>query len=203
MVTELVFTSGIWLMQIAPGSNVKSETSDPREPSGQLLWKELPYETRAVLTGKLAGLWGAPSDQEAFESLSEDKQQALLLTVNRLVAKNLWDAVKRINNVYGQNGVGIDFTAWPFLENALSRRRDFTRRFAKRRSVKGGFYETGRREAVLHFLYQEGNPRGWHVHFDLYSPVQCFSSILRHIRYEYVGKLTPDWRMIRKSLNRD
>jgi hypothetical protein len=162
-----------------------------------LRWRDLTAETRDSLAGKLKGLWGASSDEVAFNALSPDKQQALLLLMNRLISKDLWNHVRRIENAYGLHGVGIDFSAWPGIESALSRRRDFTRRFAKRKTVSGGFYEKGREEAVLHFLYQ-GEPRLWHVHFDLYSPIESVGSALRHLRHEYIGNLTPDWRMIRK-----
>jgi hypothetical protein len=151
-----------------------------------------------LFTGKLNQLWGATSDAEAFDNLNLDKQQALFLLAKRLNAKDLWDAVKAIENVYGTGGVGMDFVAWPYLESTLARRRDFTRLFAKRRSVDGGFYEKGRAEAILHFLYQ-GSPRLWHVHFDLYSPVYSVQSAMNHIRYEYFGKATPDWQMIERS----
>ena len=53
--------------------------SAPR--SLQLTWTDLRYDVREALTGKLMGLYGAPSDPEAFEALTEDKQQALLLLV--------------------------------------------------------------------------------------------------------------------------
>jgi hypothetical protein len=166
-----------------------------------LRWRDLSAGTRESLAGKLKGLWGASTDEEAFNALSADKQQALLLLMNKLISKNLWDHVRRIENAYGLYGVGIDFIAWPGIESALSRRHDFTRRFAKRKTVSGGFYEKGRKEAALHFLYQ-GEPRLWHVHFDLYSPVESISSALRHLRHEYIGKLTPDWLMIRNALKR-
>lgn len=146
--------------------------------------------------GRLAGLWGAPDDESAFNSLSLDKQQALLLLARRLDAKDLWHAVKRVQNVYGDGGVGLNFVAWPYLENTLSRRDDFTRRFAKRKNVRGGFYEKGRRNAALHFLYHDGSPLRWHVHFDLYNPVFSPITALRHMRHEYFGKLRPNWRMI-------
>jgi hypothetical protein len=55
----------------------------------------------------------------------------------------------------------------------------------------------------LHFLYQEGTPRTWYVHFDLYSPVHSVGSALKHLRHEFIGKVTPDWRMISKCLNDD
>lgn len=155
---------------------------------------------RHSLSGKLAGLWDAPDDQTAFNLLAEDKQQALLLLTRRLGAKDLWNAVRRIKNVYGNGGVGIDFEAWPFLESALSRRADFTRSFAKRKTVAGGFYEKGRRTAVLHFLYHDTTPRLWHVHFDLYSPVSSLQSAVRHLRHEYFGRLRPDWQIIAAAL---
>lgn len=48
------------------------------------LWQELPYHVREALTGKLSGLWGAASDEAAFNNFPEDKQQALLIVVSRL-----------------------------------------------------------------------------------------------------------------------
>jgi hypothetical protein len=167
---------------------------------GRLRWGDLPVDTRDALTGKLSGLWGAPSDQEAFDSLTEDKQQALLLLLNRLQAKALWHVVKKIDNAYGEGGVGMGFTAWPLIESTLSRRKDFTRRFANHNDTKGGFYEKGRAEAVLHFLFQEEDPRKWYVHFDLYSPVYSPRSAARHLRYELVGRICPDWKIIRQRL---
>jgi hypothetical protein len=161
-----------------------------------LRWNELPSETRNNLRGKLRGLWNAPDDERAFNDLSLDKQQALMLLERHLSSKDLWQAVRRIHNIYGSGGVGIDFEAWPYLESRLSQRKDFTRRFAKRKSVRGGFYERGRRNAVLHFLSHEGNPPRWHVHFDLYNPVFSPMNFLRHLRHEHFGTLRPDWRLI-------
>jgi hypothetical protein len=168
--------------------------------SHQLRWRELTVEARDALTGKLMGLWGAVSDEAAFESLTEDKQQALLLVLGRMQAKNLWHLVRSIDNVYGEGGVGIGFTAWPFMQSTLSRRKDFTRRFANHKDTSGGFYEKGRAEVVLHFLFQEGSPRKWFVHFDLYSPVHSLGSAGKHIRYEFLGKMCPDWKMIKDYL---
>jgi hypothetical protein len=173
--------------------------SEP-DVDGPLRWCELRTDVCQALTGKLVGLWDAPSDEYAFDSLSIDKQQALILMLHRLDAKTLWQAVKRIDNVYGEGGVGIGFTAWPFIESTLSRRRDFTRLFANHKDTSGGFYEKGRAQAVLHFLYQKGDPRKWYVHFDLYSPVHSLSSALRHFRHEFLGKVKPDWRIIRQHL---
>jgi hypothetical protein len=166
--------------------------------SPQLSWRELPSETRDALTGKLVGLWGAASDEAAFDSLSEDKREALLLILSRMLAKDLWHLVKSIDNVYGEGGVGMGFAAWPLIQSTLSRRKDFTRRFANHKDTSGGFYEKGRAEAVLHFLFQEGSPRKWYVHFDMYSPVHSLGSAGKHLRHEFLGKLCPDWKMIKQ-----
>jgi hypothetical protein len=168
--------------------------------SHQLRWRELSATVRDALTGKLVGLWGASSDEGAFDSLSEDKQQALLLVFNRMQAKHLWHLVRSIDNVYGEGGVGIGFAAWPAIQSTLARRKDFTRRFANHKDTSGGFYEKGRADAVLHFLFQEGNPRKWFVHFDLYSPIHSFGSVRKHFRHEFLGKICPDWKMIKQCL---
>ena len=178
-----------------------NEADAVQTTNGEPVWATLPPKTRELLRGKLAGLWGAPTDEAAFDSWALDKKQALLLLLERLCAKDLWSLVKRIKNVYGEGGVGIEFEAWPKIKFTLSQRRDFTRRFANHKDMSGGFYEQDRGTAVLHFLYQEGEPRRWYVHFDLYSPVHSARSALQHLRYEYLGKLTPDWRTIAKHLN--
>lgn len=169
--------------------------------SHQLRWRELTAGARDALTGKLMGLWGAVSDEAAFDSLTEDKQQALLLILSRMQAKDLWHLVRSIDNVYGEGGVGIGFTAWPFMQSTLKRRKDFTRRFANHKDTSGGYYEKGRSQVVLHFLFQEGSPRKWFVHFDLYSPVHSLGSAGKHLRYEFLGKMCPDWQMIKQYLD--
>ena len=166
----------------------------------QILWQDLAPATREALTGKLCGLWGADSDETAFNACPVDKQQALLIIAARLQEKGLWQLVKRIDNVYGVGGVGIAFSAWPMIESTLKGRSDFTRLFANHHDTEGGFYERGRPEAVLHFLFIEGEPRKWYVHFDWYSPVHSPASAFKHLRYEYYGKLTPDWKIIGKIL---
>jgi len=172
------------------------------EPGGMRLgWSNLALDTRELLSGKLAGLWQSPTDAAAFDSWPTDKQHAMLLILGRLHAKHLWHLVKQVTNVYGEGGVGISFLAWPSIESTLSRRRDFTRRFANHRGTSGGFYEKGRSDGVLHFLFQEGDPRQWSVHFDRYSPVHSPLSIFKHLRHEFVGGLKPDWRTIAKCLN--
>lgn len=167
-----------------------------------LKWDDLPTAKRELLQGKLAGLWGQATDAAAFESWPIDKQQALILLLDRMQTKGLWHLVKRITNVYGEGGVGLQFEAWPMIESTLRRRRDFTRLMANHNDTTGGFYEKERGEAILHFLFQEGDPRTWYVHFDLYSPVHSAGSALKHFRHEFVGKIKPDWQMIAKHLIR-
>ena len=169
---------------------------------GSLTWADLPAATRDLLTGRLAGLWGAPTDAAAFDSWPLDKKQGLLLLLKRLHTKGLWRLVKKVTNVYGEGGVGLQFEAWPIIESTLSRRRDFTRILASHKGTSGGFYERQRGKAILHFLFKEGEPRTWYVHFDLYSPVHSLGSALKHLFYEAMGKVKPDWRMISKSLDR-
>lgn len=166
-----------------------------------LLWQDLAGDVREALAGKLSGLWGAVDDAAAFDGLAVDKQQTLLILVSRLRTKNLWQVIKKIDNVYGEGGVGISFSAWPFVKSTLSARRDFTRLMANHKDTTGGFYEKGRADAVLHFLYKEGAPQKWYVHFDLYSPVHSPASALKHLRHEFIGKVTPDWSMIKDRLN--
>jgi hypothetical protein len=167
-----------------------------------LKWEDLPAAKRELLQGKLAGLWDQPTDAAAFESWPVDKQQALILLMDRLQTKGLWHLVKRITNVYGEGGVGLRFEAWPMIESTLMRRPDFTRLMANHNDTTGGFYEKNRGEAILHFLFQEGDPRTWYVHFDLYSPVHSPGSAFRHLRHEFLGKIKPDWQMIAKHLIR-
>jgi hypothetical protein len=165
------------------------------------LWKDLSDDLKEALTGKLAGLWGAACDEEAFNSCAVDKQQTLLIMAARLQAKNLWHVIRKIDNVYGEGGVGLAFSAWPVVESTLRARKDFTRFLANHNDTTAGFYEKGRGDAVLHFLFVEGTPRKWYVHFDLYSPVHSPLSALKHLRYEFIGKMTPDWRMIQQCLS--
>ncbi len=166
-----------------------------------ILWQGLPGDVREALAGKLSGLWGAVDDEAAFNGLTVDKQQTLLILFSRLRSKNLWQVIKKIDNVYGEGGVGISFSAWPFVKSTLSARKDFTRLMANHQDTTRGYYEKGRGDAVLHFLYIEGEPQKWYVHFDLFSPVHSPVSALRHLRHEFIGKITPDWLMIKDRLN--
>lgn len=180
--------------------NANLEASESASDVSQLRWSDLPADIREALTDKLAGLWGSSGDAEAFNSLSIDKQQALLLILFRLRQKALWHLVRHITNLYGEDGVGIEFAPWPGLESTLERRKDFTRRFAKHRDTTGGFYEKDRSEVALHFLYVDQTPPKWYVHFDLYSPVHSASSAIKHFRLEYFRKVRPNWRVIQQRL---
>jgi len=81
-----------------------------------LTWRTLSSETRELLSGRLVGIWGAASDEAAFDSWPLDKKQALLLLAERLNEKGLWQLVKQVTNVYGEGGVGIQFIAWAMIE---------------------------------------------------------------------------------------
>lgn len=175
--------------------------ADSQAEATPLLWQDLSGATREALAGKLSGLWGAVTDEAAFNNCAVDKQQTLLIMVSRLQAKGLWQVIRKIDNVYGEGGVGISFLAWPFVKSTLAGRKDFARFLANHKGTTGGFYEKGRADAILHFLYVDGKPEKWYVHFDLYSPVYSPVSALKHLRYEFLGKLTPDWRMIQRHLN--
>jgi len=181
---------------------VNSETVETPADAQQLIWSELPVDLRDALNGKLAGLWDATTDEAAFNALAIDKQQALLLVLSRLQEKDLWRLIRNVTNVYGEGGVGIEFTPWPALEATLARSKDFTSRWARHRDTSGGFYEKSRTDAVLHFLFVDAAPRRWYVHFDLHSPVHSAASAFKHLRHELIRKATPDWRMIKKALER-
>lgn len=172
------------------------------EEEGKLRWHELSDHARALLEGKLRGLYGLGTDAAAFDNLETDKQQALLLVAGRLDELRLWETVRRVENVYGTNGVGMNFEAWPELASRLRSRNDFTRRFARHKGNAGGFLERGRALATIHFLYRENRAgeRRWAVHFDLYNPLFSPRGAWRHLLREKVGGLTPDWRMVRAAL---
>ncbi|HKP45834.1 MAG TPA: hypothetical protein VJT50_04480, partial [Pyrinomonadaceae bacterium] len=109
---------------------MNSEVLDRSPEVRHLSWSDLDSDLRQELDGKLVGLWDAESDEAAFNALAIDKQQALLLLHQRLRDQSLWQLVKSIRNVYGEGGVGLEFVPWPALEAALTRHKDFTRRWA-------------------------------------------------------------------------
>lgn len=165
-----------------------------------LTWMALAEELRGALERKLEGLWGWERDADVFESLSVDDQQALVILVRRFLELGLWDAVRRVTNVYGKGGVGMDFAAWPLLRSRLERRREFTTWFARHRDNSGGFMEKGKGGPALHIVYIDGDERRWAAHFDLYSPLSSPLNALRHLYHEKLRKQVPDWQEIDRSL---
>lgn len=166
-----------------------------------LLWGRLPERLRAALERKLEGLYGGAKVEDIFDGLAVDKQQALLILARRFLDLNLWDAVRRIENLYGEGGVGMNFLAWPYLKSTLERRRDFTALFASHRNTTRGFIERGTRCASLHILYSDNHARrGWEAHFDLYNPWASPANAWRHFLHEKVRRETPDWRTIGAAL---
>ncbi len=169
----------------------------------RLRWHELSIDVRAMLDGKLRGLYEHHADENAFDALDVDKQQSLLIFAHRLTELNLWDLIKRVENVYGTGGVGINFTAWPLLESALRLCIDFTAMFAKHKGASVGFLERGRTLASLHFLRaarqsEQGNL--WSAHFDSYNPLAFPFSMWKHLLHEKLRRETPDWRRIKYTL---
>lgn len=171
--------------------------SEPRV----LAWRELSANTRSALDRRLIGLYERPSDASAFEALALDKQQALLILLRRFLELDLWGAVRRVENVYGEGGVGMNFAAWPLIKSTLERRRNFTTWFARHHDTAGGWIERGVGRASLHVLYtEEGKARKWAAHFDLYNPWASPANAWRHLLNEKFRHYTPDWRAISSSL---
>lgn len=166
----------------------------------RLSWRGLSCDVQDALTGRLEGLYGVRYAEEAFDALAVDKQQALLLLIERMCALSLWDSVERVSNVYGEGGVGMNFRASRELLSELRARKDFTTRFARHRENTGGFLERGRRKASLHFLYQARDEMLWAVHFDLYNVWSSPAGALGHLFYEKLAGRKPDWRDIRAAL---
>lgn len=166
----------------------------------QLRWQELPEATRAALARKLEGLYGQARDEAAFDALAPDKQQALLALLRRFRELGFWEAVRRIENVYGEGGVGMNFKAWPVLLSMLRERADFTTLFANHPGNTGGFLERKKLCASLHFLFIDGEERQWAVHFDLYNPWASPLNAWRHLLHEKLRGETPDWKAINTFL---
>jgi hypothetical protein len=168
----------------------------------KLQWSKLHKALRVELARKLEGLYGGARDESVFDALAVDKQQALLILLKRLLDLKLWDAVRRIENLYGEGGVGMHFKAWPFLKSTLERRENFSTWFARHRNTTRGFIERGTAgRPSLHFLYADSlEARGWEAHFDLYNPWASPLNAWRHLVHEKIRKETPDWRIIGASL---
>jgi hypothetical protein len=168
---------------------------------GKLRWQDLPAGTRQALAGKLEGLYGNARDEDAFDSLAVDKQQALLILTRRFIELNMWAVVERIGNVYGEGGVGMNFEPSPLLHGLISTRLDFTNRFANHKDTTEGFIERGVGRASLHVLYvDQGKERKWAAHFDLYNPWASPMNALRHLWYEKIKGYRPDWQAIGTSI---
>lgn len=165
-----------------------------------LRWVELPTAARADLAHRLDGLYGHAGDEDAFDVLAVDKQQALLLFAVRLRESDLWREIEKIQNVYGLGGVGLDVRARRSLADTLDAHKGFTSRFANHDDTANGFYEKGRTRAALHFLRMKGDDHLWTVHFDLHSPTGTVRSLFRHWWYESWRGETPDWRAIKAAL---
>lgn len=164
-------------------------------------WAELPAETRAQLEGRLAGLYGHATDQSAYDSLAEDKRQALVIFVRRFARFGLWQRVARVTNVWGEGGVGIDFVAREGFGASLSSHPRFTPRFAGHgTATAGGYYEKRRARAALHFLRMRADPNLWAAHFDEHGPLAGPFSLARHLWHEVFRGRTPGWRAIRATL---
>lgn len=175
-------------------------TVTQRRPQlAQLKWEKLSRETRAGLERKLEGLYGAERDSEAFDYLVLDKQRALLMLLRRLKELSLWNAVARIENVYGEGGVGMGFKAWPFLLSELRRHRSFTSLLARHHNNSGGFMETKRPIGSLHFCYVDGDVRTWEVHFDIYNPWASPLNAWRHLLHEKLLNEAANWQTIAAS----
>jgi hypothetical protein len=156
---------------------------------------------REALDQRLAGLYGQAGDEDAFDALAVDKQQALLLLAQRFLELDLWDGVQRVENVYGLGGVGMSFIARPRLKSSLVNHRAFTGHFARHRRTTGGFRERRRPCAALHLLYVEQESCCWMAHFDLYNPWSTPLNAWRHLWYEKLRGQTPDWRTIKATMN--
>ena len=166
-----------------------------------LTWRQLNENTRAALSGKLDELFGWPATSEVFESLAVDRQQALLQILRRFQQLKFWEAVRRITNVYGEGGVGIEFSSWPILRSTLERRRDFTGLLAGHRNNDGGFRERKKQPGpALHIVMVKKEANLWAAHFDLYDPLRSLGDLWRHIYREGWRHEVPNWYQISAPL---
>ncbi len=168
-----------------------------------LRWEALAAQTRRALTGKLRGLWGWTYDDEVFNALRTDRQQALLLLLGRFEELRLWETVRKVTNVYGEGGVGMNFVAWPFLRSTLERRREFSRLLAGHRNNEGGFRERRKEPGpTLHIVMVATAEGEWAAHFDLHNPLFSPLEAWRHIFREGFKKKVPSWHQIGGPIRR-
>ena len=166
-----------------------------------LSWKELPANIRRALDGPLNGLYQHARAADAFNALTEDKQQALRMLTKCFLTLELWPHVRSVGNVWGEGGVGMNFTAWPSFLETLRWHRKFSRRLAQRPGQDGGFRETHVKHGGLHILFKgRGESRLWDAHFDMYNPLFSPSNTVLHVWNEVINSKTPDWQMVEKWL---
>jgi hypothetical protein len=163
-------------------------------------WGRLSPAIKTELVGRLVGLYGFTTDEAAFDFLGVDKQNALLLLIQRFETLRLLQTVIRIENVYGSGGVGFDFIASPDLEVTLGSSADFTKRFARHRNSSIGFLERRRTSATLHLLRMNSERDVWGAHFDLHSPIGSIGSSIKHLFHERLLGMTPDWTEIARRV---
>lgn len=167
-------------------------------------WNDLEPDLQRNLHDKLRGIYGfETSDGEIFDRLAHDKQLALQLLVERFVELKIWRFVLRVTNVYGIGGTGFEFVAADDFVEELSRRRDFTSRFARHTDAHRGFYERHRPRLSLHLLEMNEANASWSAHFDLHSPVASPSSLWRHLWHERMRGATPAAAEIIALINSD
>lgn len=167
-------------------------------------WSKLNPELQRNLHDKLRGIYGfETSDAEIFDWLEHDKQLALQLLTARFVELKVWRFVLRVTNVYGVGGTGIEFVATDDFAEKLSRRRDFTSRFARHTGAHRGFYERHRSHLSLHLLEMNHANALWSAHYDLHSPVASPSSLWRHLWHERLRGATPAAEEIIALINAD
>src|ERR1051326_8225486 len=79
------------------------------EQSAASTWAELSEQERSRYRDKLGGIYGYNGDESAYNSLTQDKHEALRLISERLVRADLWQYVGRIVIFCGGVVVGLSF----------------------------------------------------------------------------------------------
>lgn len=167
----------------------------PPPDAGPLEWRDLAAFERSLLARKLEGVYNFASDAVAFDALATDKQQALLIFARRFDAYGLWRYIRRVANIYGLGGVGMNFEAWPGLYAALRRHANFHHRF-----TPASFREKKRRRAALHLRRDLMSAPRWSAHFDDHNPLHSPAEAWHHCYREAYLRHTPCWQDIDKAL---
>lgn len=159
------------------------------------VWDALAARDREMLGGKLSGLYDCgEADGVVFDSLATDKRRALLLIASRYDELDIWRHVRRVTNIYGTGGTGVEFFADNHFTARLDAHPDFTTRFARHRDSSAGYFERRRRRGALHLLRANAEGDSWSAHFDLHSPVASPLSFARHVWHERIRGVCPGWR---------